>query len=60
VPFVAAFVTSLLDADAGFAGVGRCRRDRKQHPIDIIMACEAGRISIGLESSPWILDPRSC
>jgi polysaccharide deacetylase family protein (PEP-CTERM system associated) len=28
VPFWAAFVTSLFDADAGFAGVGRCGRDR--------------------------------
>jgi len=34
-------------ADAGSAGVGRCGRDRNVRPIEIIMACEAGRISIG-------------
>jgi hypothetical protein len=35
------------DADAGSAGVGRYGRDRQLRPIEIIMACEAGRISIG-------------
>jgi hypothetical protein len=34
-------------ADAGFAGIGRFRRGSKGKPIEIIMACEAGRISIG-------------
>jgi len=35
------------DADAGSAGVGRHRLNRNVRPIEIIMACEAGRISIG-------------
>jgi hypothetical protein len=34
-------------ADAGYAGVGRDGSDRSKKPIEIIMACEAGRISIG-------------
>jgi hypothetical protein len=34
-------------ANAGSAGVGRYVEDRDVKPIDIIMACEAGRISIG-------------
>jgi len=34
-------------ADAGSAGVGRDGRDRNVRPIEIIMACAAGRISIG-------------
>ncbi len=34
-------------ADAGSAGVGRHGWDRNVRPIEIIMACEAGRISIG-------------
>jgi len=32
---------------AGSAGVGRHRLNRNVRPIEIIMACEAGRISIG-------------
>jgi hypothetical protein len=34
-------------ADVGSAGIGRYGSDRKVEPIEIIMACEAGRISIG-------------
>ena len=34
-------------ADAGSPGVGRYSLDRNVRPIEIIMACEAGRISIG-------------
>ena len=34
-------------ADAGSAGVGSLRAESKLKPIEIIMACEAGRISIG-------------
>jgi hypothetical protein len=34
-------------ADGGFADVGRSRPNRNERPIEIIMACEAGRISIG-------------
>jgi hypothetical protein len=33
--------------DAGFAGSGHHGRDRYEKPIEIIMACAAGRISIG-------------
>jgi len=36
-----------LKTDAHSAGVGRHRLDRNVRPIEIIMACEAGRISIG-------------
>jgi hypothetical protein len=39
-------------ADAGLARFGRFGRDRNLKPIDIIMACEAGRISIGEWSKP--------
>jgi hypothetical protein len=34
-------------ADAGSAGVGRFGLDQNVRPIEIIMACAAGRISIG-------------
>jgi hypothetical protein len=34
-------------ADAGSAGVGSLLLGSKLKPIEIIMACEAGRISIG-------------
>jgi hypothetical protein len=34
-------------AEVGFAGVGRYGWDRNVKPLEIIMACEAGRISIG-------------
>jgi hypothetical protein len=34
-------------ADAGFAGIARCGRDRNMKPIEVVMACEAGRTSIG-------------
>jgi hypothetical protein len=34
-------------ADASFARVGRNGRESKRKPIEIIMPCEAGRISIG-------------
>jgi hypothetical protein len=34
-------------ADGGFAGVGRNGSGSKPKPIEIIMAFEAGRISIG-------------
>jgi hypothetical protein len=34
-------------ADACSAGVGHHDRDRNEKPIEIIMACAAGRISIG-------------
>ena len=34
-------------ADAGSAGVGPRRLESKLKPIEIIMACAAGRISIG-------------
>jgi hypothetical protein len=33
-------------ADGGSAGVGRNGSESKPKPIEIIMACEAGRISI--------------
>jgi hypothetical protein len=36
-----------LAADAGFAGVGRYGQDRNEKPIEVIMAREAGRTSIG-------------
>jgi hypothetical protein len=36
-----------LAADAGLPGIGRQRSDRNRKPIEIIMACAAGRISIG-------------
>jgi hypothetical protein len=38
-------------ADASFARVGRYGRNRT-HPIEIIMPCEAGRISIGYSAIP--------
>jgi hypothetical protein len=31
----------------GSAGVGSLRQESKLKPIEIVMACEAGRISIG-------------
>jgi hypothetical protein len=34
-------------ADAGSAGVGNHGQDRNEKPIEIIMACAAGRISVG-------------
>jgi hypothetical protein len=34
-------------ADAGSAGVGSLRLESRLKPIEVIMACEAGRISIG-------------
>jgi len=39
--------TSRPVADAGSAGIGRYGRNRKLRPIEIIMTCAAGRISIG-------------
>jgi hypothetical protein len=42
-----ATATDPSGADAGSAGVGRYGADRNVRPIEIIMACEAGRISIG-------------
>jgi hypothetical protein len=34
-------------ADAGSAGVGRYGQDRELRQIEIIIACAAGRISVG-------------
>jgi len=39
--------TPLSGADAGSAGVGSARLESKLKPIEILMACQAGRISIG-------------
>jgi hypothetical protein len=40
------FNRTTIAADAGSAGVGRNGTDRRS-PIEILMACAAGRISIG-------------
>ena len=40
-------VSSQAAADADSGGVGRSRSDRNEKPVEIIMACAAGRISSG-------------